>query len=485
MAFGFPPKYKEKLPLKDLTAGQFLALAVEAANKLNWKTNAISENTFRAYTNYSLVSWGEKIEVIIQDDAAWFQSSCTGSQLLDYGKNEKNIKSLIAAIGDLYYSCSPEQLTAKYEELKSATPAGTLLKGPKFKNALGIFIPTDGYFITPILINLNIAIFILMVICGVNFMLPSTESLIKWGANFRPYTLEGQWWRLITNCFLHIGIFHLLMNMYALFYIGAMLEQHLGRARFLSAYLLTGITASMTSVYWHELTVSAGASGAIFGMYGVFLAMLTTNLIESTERNAMLKSILIFVGYNLVYGMRGGIDNAAHIGGLVGGIFIGYVFVPGLRKPDLVNLKWTTIVLSAMVIFATCIIVNLAKPVSNDVGIYSTKIQQFVPLEAKAINAIANSGTISNEKWAYEIKNNGIPNWDAIITLVTDLDTLKLPEALHHRNKMLIEYCNFRIKAYEFTYQDAVENTSRYHDSIVFYNHQITSLMNFLKESEK
>ena len=273
--------------------------------------------------------------------------------------------------------------------------------------------------------------------------------------------------------------------MYALFYIGALLEPHLGKVRFLAAYLITGVTASMTSVYWHELTVSAGASGAIFGMYGVFLAMLTTNLIESAERNTMLRSILIFVGYNLVYGMRGGIDNAAHVGGLLGGIILGYSFVPALKKPGIFILEWATIGIPAILILVSWSVLNMVKPASNDVGIYSTQMKQIAPLEAAAVKAIANAGTETNEKWAEEIKNKGIANWDAIITLVSNLDTLKLPERLHQRNRMLIDYCQLRIKAYEYTYRDAVENTSQYHDSIVIYNQEISKVVDSIKESTK
>ena len=124
------------------------------------------------------------------------------------------------------------------------------------------------------------------------------------------------------------------MNMYALLYIGVLLEPILGRSRFISAYLLTGLTASITSLWWHDLTISAGASGAIFGMYGVFLAMLTTNVIEEAKRKALLTSIAIFVGYNLIYGLKGGIDNAAHIGGLLGGLVIGYASILSLKKPE-------------------------------------------------------------------------------------------------------------------------------------------------------
>jgi rhomboid protease GluP len=137
-----------------------------------------------------------------------------------------------------------------------------------------------------------------MAITGVNIISPDSESLVQWGANFRPLTLEGQAWRLLTNCFLHIGILHLLLNMYALLYIGVLLEPHLGRLRFAAFYILTCIIASTVSVSWHDLTVSAGASGAIFGMYGVFLALLSTNLIEKSARKALLASIGIFVVFN-------------------------------------------------------------------------------------------------------------------------------------------------------------------------------------------
>jgi len=103
------------------------------------------------------------------------------------------------------------------------------------------------------------------------------------------------------------------MNMYALLYISLLLEPHLGRTRFLTVYLLTGLTASLASLWWHNLTISAGASGAIFGMYGVFLSMHTTNLIEKSARKALLTSIAVFVGYNILNGLKpnSGIDNAA------------------------------------------------------------------------------------------------------------------------------------------------------------------------------
>src|ERR1035437_1030887 len=94
------------------------------------------------------------------------------------------------------------------------TPPQTPTK--EIKRFFDLFIPSDGYFIAPILININILVFIFMLISGANFFHPGVVTLQKWGANFRPLTLEGQWWRLLTCCFIHSGFRHLISNMFVL-----------------------------------------------------------------------------------------------------------------------------------------------------------------------------------------------------------------------------------------------------------------------------
>src|SRR5690606_34795589 len=334
----------------------------------------------------------------------------------------------------------------------------------QIKDFFSIFKPTQGFFITPILLDLNILIFILMAISGVNIMLPDNESLLNWGANFRPMTLEGEWWRLITNCFLHIGIFHLLMNMYALLYIGILLEPHLGRTRFISAYLLTGMTASIASLWWHDLTISAGASGAIFGMYGVFLAMLTTNLIEKTARKSLLTSIAVFVGYNLIYGLKGGIDNAAHIGGLLGGLIIGYALIPRLKKPDENKLKFGTIGLLTILILVSSFAVY--KKLPNDIGTYDAKIKEFVSMEAMALEIYNLPPNTPNDKILYGIKDRGIYYWNENIKLLDSFKDLDLPLEIRTKNRLLKEYCELRIKSYELLYKAISEDTDQYRTQI-------------------
>jgi membrane associated rhomboid family serine protease len=97
-------------------------------------------------------------------------------------------------------------------------------------------------------------------------------------------------------------------------------------------YLVTGLLASATSLWWHHAVVSVGASGAIFGLYGTFLALLVTQVFPKEFSKAFLTSTLFFVGYNLVMGLAGGIDNAAHIGGLVSGFCIGLLLSPRLKR---------------------------------------------------------------------------------------------------------------------------------------------------------
>lgn len=222
------------------------------------------------------------------------------------------------------------KLKPAYEDKEE--PEETLvLRENKRKGFWAYFIPGKEHTATIILMDINICIFLIMVISGVGIFEPSTLALLQWGADFGPLTLTGDWWRTIACNFVHIGIFHLVFNMYAFLYVGVMLETLIGMRRMVISYLLTGVCSAAFSLYLHAETISAGASGAIFGLYGIFLAFLFFHRIPKEQRKALLASILIFVGYNLLYGMKEGIDNAAHIGGLLSGFLLGIIYVIGYR----------------------------------------------------------------------------------------------------------------------------------------------------------
>jgi rhomboid protease GluP len=214
----------------------------------------------------------------------------------------------------------------------NAHESGTLDANEDVREFVDYFKPKEGFFITPILMYLNVGIFLAMFFTGFGFMSFKSEDLIIWGANYGPLTANGDWWRLLSNTFLHGGFIHVFANMYGLLFVGIFLEPVLGKIKYIGVYLATGIIASAASIWWNGNVVSIGASGAIFGLYGAFLALLITRVFPKEMGKAFMVSTLIFVGYNLVIGILGnGTDNAAHIGGLVSGFLIGLALYPGLK----------------------------------------------------------------------------------------------------------------------------------------------------------
>lgn len=173
--------------------------------------------------------------------------------------------------------------------------------------------------VTYSLIFICILVFILMYVLGNG----STDNytLLVFGANVDTLTKNGDYYRLFTSMFLHIGILHLLCNMYSLYIIGKEVENVFGKVKYLIIYLLSGIAGSILSLAFNHNTICAGASGAIFGLLG---ALLYFGYYYRTYLGATLtRSIIPVIVLNLIIGFTSsGIDNVAHIGGLVGGILI-------------------------------------------------------------------------------------------------------------------------------------------------------------------
>lgn len=169
--------------------------------------------------------------------------------------------------------------------------------------------------------------YIIMIICVIVFFLmyiigngsEDIATLLLFGANVDSLVKIGQIYRLFTSMFLHIGIFHLICNMYALHVIGPQVESFFGKIKFLFIYLISGISGSLLSIAFSTNTVSAGASGAIFGLLGAMLYF--GYHYRSYLGNVLRSQIVPIIIMNLILGFAlTGVDNAAHIGGLVGGV---------------------------------------------------------------------------------------------------------------------------------------------------------------------
>lgn len=180
--------------------------------------------------------------------------------------------------------------------------------------------------LTQIIFGINVAVFLGMALAGSTIMDFSPQETIRWGANWGPLTLSGEWWRLLTCVFVHGGIIHIAFNMWCLWNLGMLAESLYGRWTYAAIYLICGVGSSLASVAWHPGSPSVGASGAIFGLAGALIAAFKLREF-SVPRSALsgtLRSLAMFVVYNLIFGqVIGTTDNAAHIGGLITGLILG------------------------------------------------------------------------------------------------------------------------------------------------------------------
>jgi rhomboid protease GluP len=294
-----------------------------------------------------------------------------------------------------------------------------------------------------------------MLAWGVDPMQPSIDRLIQWGANYGPRTTQGEWWRMFTCMFVHIGVLHLLFNMVALWNVGGFMEQVLGHTGFLVLYLLAGLLGSMASVAWNPFVVSAGASGAIFGVYGGLLAFLVRH--RDRHQYAFLAALrtntLAFIGYNVVFGfIIPGIDMAAHLGGLAGGFVCGFVLMPSFTLASHLGLWRRSVLVGAVGLVVIVGLSNLL-PRAEDV---EARLQQFASLDATILATFNHAitqlqqGKISEAEIVRILEQEMLPPWRTQREALQQLLTLsRLPTRQQQLMTRLVEYMTARQEGWE------------------------------------
>ena len=209
-------------------------------------------------------------------------------------------------------------------------------------------LPLQKPWVTNSIIVINALVFIAMAVDsgGASIMKPSSELLVKWQLDWGPLTLDGEPWRLLTSCFVHIGIVHILCNMVILSRVGATCELLYGRMKFLVLYVLTGIAASICSLMINVDGGSVGASGAICGLIGAYAAFITLHQKDFEPKVFVqsMKQVGVYIGCCVVYGFFVHADLAAHIGGILSGFALGAAMSPDnnvdrkLRPRDLIGI---------------------------------------------------------------------------------------------------------------------------------------------------
>ena len=197
--------------------------------------------------------------------------------------------------------------------------------------------------VTTILIGINVAVYLAMVLSGTSAIEPSTPDLVKWGADYGPWTLHGQLWRALTSNYVHGGIIHIGLNMWCLWNLGSLAERIFDRWTYFLTYTACGLAGSLASLWLHPRIVSVGASGAIFGIAGALIAALYLGRlpVHPTALRGTLKSLITFAAYNLLFGAAiPFIDNSAHIGGFLTGLAIGGALARHLMSPPSIRKVW-------------------------------------------------------------------------------------------------------------------------------------------------
>ncbi len=314
---------------------------------------------------------------------------------------------------------------------------------------------TPDVYWTPVLVAANVAVFAAMVLLGhASVTNPTAESLIRWGANFGPKTVNGEWWRLLSSMFLHIGIVHLLFNMWVLWQAGPLVERLFGNTAFLVLYVLSGLAGSLASLARTSLVVSAGASGAIFGVYGALLGFLALrrHALPARIAKGLGGGAVLFVGYNVFFGItQKGIDLAAHGGGFVvgflGGLALCWLMTSGGRA------SWA----ARIGLVGTCglgLLVAVAFALKGSVADVEAAIARFTPVESRAIDRfngmidLYKSEKITGAEAAKIVESEVLPPWRAARERFAALGHVPAPQ--RKLVSQMLSYMKLRQEAWEF-----------------------------------
>jgi rhomboid protease GluP len=321
---------------------------------------------------------------------------------------------------------------------------------------------TPRTFVSWFLLGANAAVFLAMAAGGAGLLSPEADKLIAWGADYGPKTLSGQPWRLLTAMFVHIGIVHLACNMWALWQVGPFVERLLGNASFAVLYLLAGLAGGLTSLAWNPYIVSAGASGAIFGVFGAIVACLIRlrRQIPVSALAVLWKSTLICVAFNVYLGITTpGIDNAAHLGGLAAGLIVGLALVrPLAARPS--GAGWRRPALVTVAGIALLAVGAAALP--RGMVDYQGEIHWFVNEESLAVEAHNRAlgryrkDSAQSGEFADAIEKEVAPRWREMQRRMGAI------EGLPRRNQEMIgrlaEYAGLRLKAADLFVQGLRQN---------------------------
>lgn len=288
---------------------------------------------------------------------------------------------------------------------------------------------TPTAYITYALIAINVLVFLVMVVSGVSPTAPNASDLIVWGADFGIYTVHGQWWRVVTSMFIHIGVLHLFYNMAAFFYVGPTVERMFGNIGFLVLYFVSGIGGGLFALCLNPMQIHAGASGAIFGVYGALLAMLLRerDSIPPEVLAKLKRYVSVFIVYNLVNSLQPNISMSAHVGGLVTGFLCGLIAALPLDAEGVDGRAGRNMLVAGAGLLLCVIGVFSVHAKYPNLERMKDVLEQFDTVEAKTQRTFKSANDrnqqkqLTNAQFADSIDHDMLPPWRSVRT---DFETL-------------------------------------------------------------
>ncbi len=319
--------------------------------------------------------------------------------------------------------------------------------------------------VTIAIILLNVGAFVATVALGGGAMTPAVDHLVAMGGSLPALTLSGEPWRLVTSMFLHAGLLHIAMNMFALYSGGRAAETVFGRRSLLAIYLATGLVGGVATLTKTAMLVTVGASGAIFGVFGAIFAYSVAHRaqLDPEVRAKQMKSMGTFVALNLVIGFSiPQISLAAHIGGFVSGFVIAYLAERGIDVTDrdaAIARRFPRVMLGSVLALAVVVAGLILLPKSPLAYATAAEMKQAAELQAKfehfgtiekELLATQNSaaqrtikGEITNAEQARIYSEELVPSWR---WLGHDIEAIKgLPPVLVRRQRAMVEYVAARV----------------------------------------
>jgi rhomboid protease GluP len=465
MAFGWKTQYEKRILSEGLTNWEIFTIAVQACKDLNWEHLVVDEKTFTATTPTHWTLAEEIITIVIDVDEIIFKSQSESLDLYEAGRNKKNIEDhLLPAFKKIKTLWSPERLQAATSILKSEV--SNQLKTGNRVAAEKISFGFRDHEMTFFLISVKLAIFALMAVRGVNVLHPSPVEITQWGGNVREYVAVGEWWRLITNLFVHIGIYQLITNLFGLYFIGLLVETILGKLKYLIAFFVTGALASLSSIYFAGEGVSAGSSGAVAGLYGVFIAFATTRYINK-RFSWLLLSGMILAGLLFIYAaVNGQVDYATNLGGLAAGLLVGYLFYFFHFKRNLARAGGSRISVEVMLLAALLIFLYI-KNGKNDSLRFEKSVMKLNQIELRAMTQMQRLQFAESDNDAARVlRDSALPEWRHFQLELAKTDKYRLDEKFNRKRKLLHDYAGLRLRQTELIYKAANEETDKYSGEI-------------------